>query len=136
MQRPRSVLCGPVSLAEDPAIADLLICSSSLSHRSLVLHRGQRFVLHDQRRRRSRLNLGRLYKTAVRSEVAGVSGSSKVGNGGGNSDVKLLGYRRIVDDSLECVEMSEVSPVLDGQTNEAEEEEEGEDDESNLGTTA
>ncbi|CUT99607.1 protein FAM135A [Echinococcus multilocularis] len=129
---PRSLLSGPVSLTEDPAIADLLICSSSLSHRSLVLHRGQYFVLQDQRRRRSRLNLGRLYKTVVRSEVAGVGCSSKVGNGGGSSDVKLLGYRRIVDDSMECVEMREVSPVLNGQTNEAEEEEE----DRSLGTAA
>ena len=107
-------------------IAELLFGSASstssslLSRRSLNFRRGQQFVLHEEPgvRRRSRLNLGRLYRSAVRSEVAGIGTSLNGGTSSGSNDIKLLGYQKIVDDSLECIEVEESKPAVNGGGNE------------------
>ncbi|KAM3176518.1 hypothetical protein ACTXT7_006341, partial [Hymenolepis weldensis] len=121
--RPHSALSGSsLSSFGDPAIADLL--SSNSTNSSSVLsrvrrRRGQRLVLHSpetitssintdgvQPRRRSHLN--RLYRNTVRSQVAEVS-KSNISNDDGVADVRLIGYRRIVDESFEAGEMKEKS---------------------------
>ncbi|VDO08927.1 unnamed protein product, partial [Rodentolepis nana] len=116
---------GSVSSFDDPAIADLL---SSNSPNSSVFsrvrrRRGQRLVLHSpetvtnsinadngQLSRRGRLN--RLYSNAVRCEVAEVSKDSISNNVNGAADVRLTGYRRIVDDVFESEEMEEMKTNL------------------------
>ena len=115
------MVSGSVSSIEDPAIAELLFGSSTPSTTTSSLlsfnfRRGQQFVLHEEPggRRRSRLNLGRLYRNTVSSEVAGIGShlNGCVSSSGGGSDIKLLGYQKIVDNSLECIEIDQSKPVV------------------------
>lgn len=108
--RPHSFLSGgSVSSFDDPAIVDLLLSSTSSTDSSVlgrVRRRGQRLVLHSetttptdggQLRRRGRLS--RLYRNTVRSEVAEVGNIHNYAA----PDIKLMGYRRIMDDTFELV---------------------------------
>uniref|UniRef100_A0A5K3EZN6 Protein unc-80 n=1 Tax=Mesocestoides corti TaxID=53468 RepID=A0A5K3EZN6_MESCO len=85
--RPASVVAGSTSSVEDTILADLAV-SRSGSYKSLVFGRSHCLVPSESRR--NRFNLGR--RVSTRSDVA---------IAGGRSDVRLLSYRRITDDSPE-----------------------------------